>query len=149
MELATCMVALGGDIGQTVEKYNVTPSEVAVLRVIHGNDAVFDIRPHSKSNRTSAFERARLISEYGRGMDGEIRCLAVERLFPGVAARLFDSFSEIEQMDDEAEDIAHEVIEPLPEVVVPLAKKPGAGGRRKKPQAPDAEGEDEHDEVLG
>jgi hypothetical protein len=121
MELATCMVALGGDIGQTVPKYNVTPAEVAVLRLIHGTDAITDVVVTATVNRTSSVERSRLVSIYGKGVDGELRSPAVDALFPGVAARLFDSFKEIDLLDAEADSAETEVITPI-EVVVPVEK---------------------------
>ena len=144
MELAKCMVALGGDVGQQVPKYCVTPSEVAVLRLIHGSDAVTDIVVTATVNRTSPVERSRLVQIYGRGMDGEVRSKAVDMLFPGVAARLFETFSEIDVLDEEADAADGEIITPV-ETVVPIEKPKKV--RRAKAVAPVADAE-EDDEVL-
>jgi len=137
MELATCMLALGGDAGQTIQKYNVTPSEVAVLRLIHGNDSVTEIVKIGKVDRPMRVERARLVEAYGRGMDGVIRCPAVDSLFPGVAARLFERFSEIEGYEDDVEvDLSAEVVERFD--AAPPAKK-GRGKKAEKTPEPEVE----------
>ena len=70
MQLATCLLSLGGDAGNTVPKYDVTPSEVAVLRVIHGDEAVKEIRVTGSDDRGNRAERERLVAFYGRTVDG-------------------------------------------------------------------------------
>jgi len=99
MQTANIMLALGGDLGQTVPKFGVTPAEVAVLREIHGNAAVFDIYPLDEDvERTSREERSRLLEIYGKP-PGSREASAVEVLFPGAAARVYESFDELE-IDD-------------------------------------------------
>lgn len=140
MQLAHCLLLLGGDAGQTVQKYNVTPSEVAVLRLIHGNDSVIDLQVFGSVDRPHMRERARLVEAYGRGMDGVIRCPAVDQLFPGAAARLFETFAEIEQFDEDGEgDLTGEVITPIaePEIIEPL--KPTKKPRKAKAEEPPPE----------
>ncbi|MGF7008108.1 hypothetical protein [Aminobacter sp. BE322] len=101
MQLASILLAIGGDTGNTVPKYDVTPAEVAVLRVIHGDDAVTEIEPISEVARTSRAERQRLIEIYASVQpDGSRRSRAVDMLFPGVAARVFESFDEIDDLDE-------------------------------------------------
>lgn len=43
MQVCECLVLIGGDIGNSVTKQEVTAAEIAVLRAIHGNDAVRSI----------------------------------------------------------------------------------------------------------
>jgi hypothetical protein len=100
MEVGSAMVALGGDSGNTVPKDNITPAEIAVLRVIHGDDAVFDIQKTGDINRSNRQELTRLTEVYGqRQPNGNSTAPAVSALFPGAAARVFDTFEELE-LDD-------------------------------------------------
>ena len=96
MQLARILLSLGGDAGNTVPKSGVTPSEIAVLRIIHGEESVKEIEPYGQVARTSRQERQRLTDLYGRNIEGRTTARAVDMLFPGVAARLFDDFSELE-----------------------------------------------------
>jgi hypothetical protein len=96
MQTANIMLALGGNMGQTIQKFGVTPAEVAVLREIHGNASVFDIQPLDEEiERTSREERTRLLEIYGKP-PGSREMSAVEFLFPGAAARVFEAFDELE-----------------------------------------------------
>lgn len=97
MQLATVMLALAGDRANTIQKFDVTPSEVAVLQRIHGTDAVFDIAVTGDDKRTNRQERERLTEAYGKmTVDGQYESPAVNSLFPGAAARLFETFDELE-----------------------------------------------------
>lgn len=96
MQLANILLALGGDAGNTVPKSGITPSEIAVLRIIHGEESVKEIEPYGQVDRTSRQERQRLTDLYGRNIEGRVTARAVDMLFPGVAARLYDEFSELE-----------------------------------------------------
>lgn len=49
MTFYTCRVRLGGDRNNDVEKLGVPAPEVILLQVIHGEDAVFDLRKATKS----------------------------------------------------------------------------------------------------
>lgn len=99
MQIADIMLALGGNLGHTVQKFGVTPAEVAVLREIHGEAAVFDIQPlDDEVERSSKEERSRLLMIYGKP-PGSQEISAVDFLFPGAAARLFEDFAELE-LDD-------------------------------------------------
>lgn len=101
METANVLLAIAGDKGNTVMKYGVTPSEVAVLRHLHGDDAVTDIEILSVPLKTShKDERERLAETYGRQIGERKVAVAVNALFPGAAARLFDTFSELDLPDD-------------------------------------------------
>lgn len=98
MQTATITLKLGGDDGNTIQKWGVTPSEVAVLREIHSSDSVSDIAIHPEEiTRSGKAERQRLLEIYGRGDgNGNFRAPVVEALFPGVAAPLYKKFEELE-----------------------------------------------------
>lgn len=100
MQTANVMLAIGGDAKNTVPKYGVTAAEVAVLRYIHGEDAVFDIEVTGSVERTHRQEIGRLTEVYGR-QEGERRVSpAVADLYPGAAARVFETFDELELPDE-------------------------------------------------
>lgn len=96
MQLANIMVAIAGDTGNTVSKYEVTASEIAILRVIHGEDAVTDIEiVGSDKMRSNRVERERLAQIYG-GTKDENNNSIFATLFPGAAARMFVEVAELE-----------------------------------------------------
>lgn len=95
MQRANCLVSLGGDHGNTVPKYLCTAAEIAVLREIHGDDAVNDIEPIDEIKRSSREERSRLLAIYG-GAKYPNQKPIVESMFPGVAARVFETLGELE-----------------------------------------------------
>lgn len=106
MKLANIMLAIGGGRDNTLPKYNVTAGEIAVLRAIHGEDAVFDVEPTSEDaknenggNRSNRQELSRLKMIYGKASDGNGVAL-VEGLYPGAAARVFEDFEELDLPDD-------------------------------------------------
>lgn len=108
MQFANIMLALGGDQGTTVPKTEVSASEIAVLRLIHGADSVFDVEPvtpedEAKRKRTSREEIRRLTELYGKARiatanGGDTSVINV--LFPGAGAQA------IQNLDDL--DIPHE-----------------------------------------
>lgn len=95
MQTATVSVAIAGDQGNTVRKTDVTPAEVAVLRAIHGDEAVFDIEPTEDVDRGNRAELERIGLIYRTSKIFGTDNLAVQALFPGAAARVFDSFDEL------------------------------------------------------
>lgn len=110
MELASVMLAIGGDNGNTVQKYGVTPAEVAVLRYIHGDDAITEIEildddqvealGVEEADRSDREEIQRLTDIYGKMLpNGRNSSEAINELFPGAAAKVFHSFAELE-LDD-------------------------------------------------
>lgn len=94
MQMLNAIVAIGGDLGNTVPKYDVTPAEIAVLRAIHGEGAVFDIEPVREEKRSNGFELDRLRRIYGGARDTENNII-VNVLFPGAAARVFDTLDDL------------------------------------------------------
>ena len=102
MDTANALVALGGDRGNSVPKYDLTPAEILVLQVVHGEDAVYDIVPLDEQvERTHKSELERLFRTYGRAQpDGTKSAPAVQQLFPGAAARVPTTLSELELAED-------------------------------------------------
>lgn len=138
MELANCMVALGGDTGQMVPKYHVSPSEVAVLRFIHGDDAVSEIQVVATVDRSGPADRARLHQVYGRYDGNGYMSPAVNTLFPGVAARLYERFDELPNVGIEDDDLpVQEIVTPIEEII-PLEKPKAARARKKAASAEEA-----------
>jgi hypothetical protein len=90
MQTANVIVEIGGEHtkGNQVPLYGVTASEIAVLRNIHGPEAVIEIEPAGNVERANASERNFLLLRYGQK--------AVEPLFPGIAARMYESLEELE-----------------------------------------------------
>lgn len=95
MQTANIMLALGGDHGNTIPKYQVTASEIAVLNEIHGAGAVTEIDPLGEIDRTDRAEINRLRTIYGRAKDGDDKAI-VEILFPGAAAPAFHNLKDLD-----------------------------------------------------
>jgi hypothetical protein len=148
MERANCIVRLGGLLTNTVPKAGVTPAEVLLLRSIHGDDAVVDIRPTGEDPKVRVDqEYARLAEKYDRGGGGfggspaEERKSRMETLFPGAVKRLPLTFAEAGIDVGSAAESA-----PLPDLPdVPVGEEP-----TDEPEATetdnDAEGEAQGDE---
>jgi|AGTN01.2.fsa_nt_gi hypothetical protein len=85
MQLAKCTVKLGGDLKNTVIKYNVTPAEILLLKAIHGDDAVVGVEATGGDKREHAAERARLLANYGRAKDSQDQSI-FDRVFPGATS---------------------------------------------------------------
>jgi hypothetical protein len=97
MQTANVLLALGGKRGETVPKYGVTPAEIAVLQLLHGGDAVYDIDIQSGVvERTNRQEIERLRQFYSRREGERLVSPAVETLFPGVGASVPKTFAELE-----------------------------------------------------
>ena len=99
MQTAHILLALGGDQGNTVPKRDVTAAEIAVLMAIHGNASVTNIEPVGNINQGNRAELARLRQTYGRAMDADNNSI-VGKLFPGAAARVFETLDELEIPED-------------------------------------------------
>lgn len=90
MQLANCLLSIGGDDGNTVPKFGVTAAEIPVLQRLHGEAAVKDIEPAGEVQRTHREELARLHERYGK-VEGN----PVAALYPGAAARVFERLDEL------------------------------------------------------
>lgn len=141
MELANAILNLAGDVNQQVQKWAITPAEAAVLRYIHGNDALNDIKVFGTVERRDAVERERLVQEYGRGENGQIQSKAVDALFPGLGSRLPSSF------EDLPDPVGREEAEETVEVITPIAPKKGSGKKAAKQHAAEPEVDDEPDDA--
>jgi len=64
MQICNCTVAIGGEAGMTVHKERVTVPELAILRIVHGEDAVRNIEVIADEDMDSNEERARLNAIY-------------------------------------------------------------------------------------
>lgn len=104
MQKATILLALAGDAGNSVTKYDVTAAEVALLQAIHGNDSISDIEITGEAEddgkkRTNRQELARLRQIYAPSEMASAYPI-FNSLYPGAAARVFESFDELELPDD-------------------------------------------------
>lgn len=95
MQIANCFVALGGDKGNAVPRYGVTPGEIVVLFAIHGDEAVFDIEPAGEVERSGRDELRRIREVYSVAKD-ENGAHIVGKVFPGTGARVPTSLEELE-----------------------------------------------------
>lgn len=101
MQTANIFLALGGKRGETVPKYGVTVAEVAVLRFLHGDDAVYDVNVTDDDvQRTARQEIERLRQIYSRQEGDRLISPAVNALFPGVGAQVPQKFSDLELPDE-------------------------------------------------
>lgn len=94
-ETADMIVALGGDINNTVPRYGVTAAECALLQAIHGTDAVTLIKPTGSVKRSNRAEKARLVGIYAPHENSN-GAKVMNQLYPGAAARLFERYNELE-----------------------------------------------------
>lgn len=144
MQTANILLALGGDREHTVPKHRVTPSEIALLQAIHGSDAVFDVEPLAATENietSSRHERERLFQLYKRHVQGRDQCPELDALFPGAAARLFETLDELE-LD---ESLFKAVNRMQPQVV---AAAPGKKSRKAAVEpVPEPEPEDDIEDM--
>lgn len=97
MQTASILLSLSGERDNQIPKYNVTPAEAMLLRALHGDEAVTEIDIVGANETTSRAERGRLFAFYSRpNPRGGRMCPELDALFPGSAARLPDTFDEIE-----------------------------------------------------
>lgn len=95
MDIANISLSLGGDGGNTITKFAVTPAEVVILQAIHGEDSVRDIEPIGEVERSNKEELDRLREEYrqSRVLGSDIS--AFSSLFPGAGAQVMTTFAEL------------------------------------------------------
>lgn len=79
MDYATAQIRLAGELHSTVIK-EVSAPEIAILRHIHGEDALIDIKKSRSATVSQADERDRLDRVYGEEL--------MKKLFPGLSAKL-------------------------------------------------------------
>jgi hypothetical protein len=141
MQLSNVMVRLGGLLTNTVPKVGVTPAEILILRHIHGQESVVDIRPTGfDKRRRNDTEYERLAQIYDRGAGtfvgspGEEENRSVmARLFPGAMKKLPTTLEDI-GITGAAPAEPQAVVEPAPDADEELADDDAENG--------DDEGED-------
>lgn len=151
MDTANCLVALGGNRGNTVPKF-VTAPEIPVLRAIHGEDAVFDIAPVGSVNVSAAAELRRLRENYQAA--NEDRVPIITTVYAGSAPMLPMTLADLD-LPDEFFAVERRVSRaPTPRAAAPAAAPaaPAASKSRGRPKkaaapAPAPEPEPEADEV--
>lgn len=83
MKLYSIKVRLGGNVMNEIRKDEVTAAEIAILRILHGNDAVLEIAAIGDAARDDEEELDRLRAIYDDGL-GAIEprgSVTVDRLF--------------------------------------------------------------------
>ncbi|WP_223518256.1 hypothetical protein [Pseudomonas sp. BF-R-21] len=95
MQHCSCFVFLGGELTSSVWKADVTVAEIALLRAIHGDDAITTIVPTYKANTKSADELDRLRQLYGQSNVSKEGKRLVDEVYPGRAPQLPTSLSDI------------------------------------------------------
>ena len=78
MHFVSCKVRLAGNMGMEVVRDAFNPvsyPEVEVLRFIHGDDAVLDVKVIGEAEQSARDEKERLSLKYGTGV--------VETVYPG------------------------------------------------------------------
>lgn len=124
-ELYSAKIRLAGKLENEVWKHELTAPEIHVLRHIHGNDAVLEIKSTGKKvKRDEDQERARLAQFYRNGPEKAGEKL-IASIF-GVAGALPTTvpnivFKEVEEFDEQRDEIVVETIERTP-VPAPAAE---------------------------
>jgi len=65
MNLHSCKVRLQGEVKDEVQKTDCTSAEIRVLKEIHGDDAVLEVKVTGNTDRSDNDERLRLGQLYG------------------------------------------------------------------------------------
>lgn len=99
MNLYDCKVRLAGNLVNEVRKTKIPAAEVICLKMVHGDDAVVEIKPNGTTRQEHEMVRQRLAEQYGKALGD-----AFPRTFPPYAALMeklpksvFDDGSEDEQ----------------------------------------------------
>lgn len=160
MQTANIMLSLNA--GNDVPKRNVSAAEIAVLRAIHGEEAVQEVEPTGSRDTvdidgatvkwTNRVELERLRRIYGRAKDDENNII-IDRLYPGAAARVFETLDELNIPDEFYKATQRHKPDPLDHDGD--GKKGGAKGRKAKakvePEAasePEAQADEPEDDIA-
>lgn len=94
MQTANLLVDIGGADarGNLVPLYGATPSEIAILKHIHGEDCIHDLEPAGDIDVSNAAERARLRTRFRLNEDKQAW---VDVLFPGINSPLMQELSDL------------------------------------------------------
>lgn len=131
MELCNCLLALGGDKGNTVPKYQVTPAEIAVMMAVHGSDSVFDIEPTGEvADRSFREELERLVRAYpGKDEDDQLH---VRRVYPGGSPILHTEIAQLGLPEEAFKTLTRVSAAP------PAPAKPRKSAKAPAPELPPA-----------
>lgn len=91
MQVCKADISINGDRNSVVCNKEVTVAEIVLLRQIHGEQGVANIRPTEQDKRTSAFEIARL-----------------KRVYRSKAALIDEVFGKVPRLPTNLEDIGVE-----------------------------------------
>lgn len=108
MQHCSCFVFLGGELTSSVWKADVTVAEIALLRAIHGDDAITTIVPTYKAAVKSADELDRLRVIYGASNVSKEGKRLVDDIYPGRAPQLPTTLADIDV--DAVEEVADEPV---------------------------------------
>ena len=104
MQHCSCFVFLGGELTSSVWKADVTVAEIALLRAIHGDDAITTIVPTYKATVKAAEELDRLRALYGSSNVSKEGKRLVDDIYPGRAPQLPTTLADIDVDAVEAAD---------------------------------------------
>ena len=88
MQHCSCFVFLGGDQYHGVDKPDVTVAEIVLLRAIHGETAIVNIKPTFMANTRQSAELERLRGLYTTSNVTKDGRPLIEDVFPGRNPRL-------------------------------------------------------------
>lgn len=133
MELADCVLNIGGDAGNQVPKTAITPAEIAILRAIHGEDSVHSLKPLGADEVDLHEEMDRLQAFYGWK---EENTRLIQRVLPTVASMPL-TLRELRMPEEYFVALARAVPavdeEAPEETEAPPPAKPAAKGGKKTP----------------
>ena len=114
MQHCSCIIFLDGDRNSSVHKPDVTVAEIALLRAIHGPDAVDGIKPTFVGKEKPGQELARLRMEYVNSNVTKEGGSLIDAVYPGRNPSIPRTLAElgapdaVEEDDDwDAPDEAH------------------------------------------
>lgn len=128
MRLVDCVVRLGGKMDMQIPKASISVAEVAVLRMIHGHDAVVSIFPRSNDRRSHRDEKDRLRHEYRTVRVGDNGPNIVDHMWPGHDPKLPVDLSDLGIGEDSPTlevNAEKPVAEPPPAEPEPARRGPG------------------------
>ena len=138
MQYIDGLLALGGDLRNTVPLTHVSVAEAHLLRAIHGPDSVLDVQPAGEGEVAPRAEIVRLIEKYP-ATDEDGQHIAA-RVFAGGAPSLPMEIADLD-LPEAAFRVVQRVAPPAPKRKRAPAAEPGS--------AVVPVGEDAPDEVFG
>lgn len=130
MQHCSCIVYLDGDRNSSVHKPDVTVAEIALLRAIHGSDAVGGVKPTYVGKEKPAAELERLRFAYQNSNVTKEGAPLVDSVYPGRNPSLPKTLADLGEDDGpDDEDDAAPVEEP-PADAPPETRN--LGGRPRK-----------------